>query len=267
MPEPSTVTATAGSRSLIMKVPEITVAFWVAKLLTTAFGEAFSDFVFFDDYVGQHLAIVLGLLLLLVCVGVQLARRAYRAVPYWVAATAVSVFGTMSADFVNKDLGVPLWGSTLALLVLQALVFRLWYRAGGTLDVHSVTRGRPELFYWLTVVLTFALGTAVGDVAADTLGLGSLASAGLFLVLIAVPVVARRAFHASEVACFWVAYSLTRPLGASVADWLAVPAPYGDGLQLGTGVISLVTLVPLVVVVGHLARRQPSSVDPTPAVI
>jgi uncharacterized membrane-anchored protein len=249
-----------------MKVPEITVAFWAAKLLTTAFGEAFSDFVFFNDYLGQHLAIVLGLVLLLVCVGVQLRLHAYRAVPYWVAATAVSVFGTMSADFVNKDLGVPLWGSTLALLVLQALVFGLWYRARRTLDVHSVTRGRPELFYWVTVVLTFALGTAAGDFAADTLALGSLASAGLFLVLIAVPAVAYRFFHVSEVACFWVAYSLTRPLGASVADWLAVPAPYGDGLQLGTGVISLVTLVPLVLVVGHLARRQRSERNPSASV-
>lgn len=249
---------TAPPRSMLMKVPEITVAFWAAKLLTTAFGEAFSDFVFFNDYLGQHLAIVLGLLLLLVCVGVQLRLRAYRAVPYWVAATAVSVFGTMSADFVNKDLGVPLWGSTLALLVLQVLVFVLWYRARGTLDVHSVTRGRPELYYWVTVVLTFALGTAAGDFAADTLGLGSLASAAVFLVLIAIPALAYRVFRVSGVLCFWVAYSLTRPLGASVADWLAVPAPYGDGLQLGTGVISLVTLVPLVAVVAFLERRQRS---------
>ena len=262
----ASTTLGAPPRSMIMKVPEITAAFWVAKLLTTAFGEAGSDFVFFNDYLGQHVAIVLGLVLLLVCVGVQLKTRAYRAVPYWVAATAVSIFGTMSADFVNKDLGVPLWGSTLSLLVLQGLVFTLWYRARGTLDVHSVTCGRPELYYWLTVVLTFALGTAAGDFAADTLGLGSLASAGLFLVLIAVPAVAYRVFGAGEVVCFWVAYSLTRPLGASVADWLAVPAPYGDGLQLGTGPISLVTLVPLVVVVALLARRQRLEAEVAPVV-
>jgi uncharacterized membrane-anchored protein len=253
-----TTAVRAPAHSLIMKVPEITVAFWVAKLLTTAFGEAFSDFVFFNDYLGQSLAIVLGLVLLLVCVGVQLRARSYHAVTYWVAATAVSVFGTMSADFVNKDLGVPLWGSTLALLVLQGLVFVLWYRARGTLDVHSVTRGRPELYYWLTVVLTFALGTAAGDFVADTLGLGSLASAAVFLVIIAVPALAYRVLSASEVVCFWVAYSVTRPLGASVSDWLAVPAPYGDGLQLGTGVVSVAALVPLVLVVAYLARRQRS---------
>ncbi len=241
---------------MVMKVPEITIALWVAKLLTTAFGEAFSDFVFFNDYLGQHVAIVLGLVLLGVCLAVQLRTARYTPWVYWLAVTAVSIFGTMSADFLNKDLGMPLWASTVMLLGLQTAVFLAWYRTQRTLDVHSINSALRESFYWLTVILTFALGTAAGDFAADTLGLGTLASALVFLVVILVPAVGYRFFGLGEVLAFWLAYTITRPLGASVADWLAVPAPYGDGLQLGTGTMSLVLVVPLLAVVALLARRH-----------
>jgi uncharacterized membrane-anchored protein len=243
-------------RHLLMKVPQITITFWVAKLLTTAFGEAFSDFVFFNDYLGQHVAILLGLVLLLGCLALQLRTTRYTPWGYWLAVTAVSIFGTMSADFLNKDLGMPLWASTVLLLALQATVFLVWYVSQRTLDVHSIDTSLRELFYWLTVIFTFALGTAAGDFAADTLGLGTLTSSFVFLAVILVPAVGYRVFGLNEVLAFWFAYTITRPLGASVADWLAVPAPYGDGLQLGTGTMSIVLAVPLLAVIALLSRRH-----------
>lgn len=244
------------TRELAVKVPQVTLIFWVAKLATTMFGEAFSDFVFFNDYIGQHLAMLMGLALLAGCLVFQFRTRRYTPVPYWATVTAVSIFGTMSADFLNKDLGMPLWASTVMLLVLQAAVFVGWSRTEHTLDVHDIINRRREAFYWLTVLFTFALGTAAGDFAADTLALGTLASAGVFAAIIAVVWLGYRRFGMTEVLSFWLAYSLTRPLGASIADWLGVPAPYGDGLQLGTGVISAVTGVVLLGVITVIVTRH-----------
>lgn len=241
---------------MLVKVPEIAIIFWIAKLCTTGFGEAFSDYVFFNDYIGQHLAILLGLVLLAGALTLQFRTTKYTPWVYWLAVTAVSIFGTMSADFLNKDLGMPLYASTLMLLVFQTLVFIAWYVAEKTLDVHSIDTRHREVFYWLTVLFTFALGTAAGDFAADTLGLGTLASWFLFLAIIMVPAVGYKWFRLNEVLAFWFAYTITRPLGASFADWLGVPAPYGDGLQLGTGPISLASGLLLLAVVTVVARQH-----------
>ncbi|MFG2374633.1 hypothetical protein ACGFY9_24510 [Streptomyces sp. NPDC048504] len=242
--------------TMAMKVPEITLIFWIAKLCTTGFGESFSDYVFFNDYIGQHAAMLMGLGLLLVCLTAQFATTKYTPWVYWLAVTAVSIFGTMSADFLNKDLGMPLYASTLMLVAVQAGVFAAWYATQRTLDVHSINNRLRELFYWLTVLCTFALGTAAGDFAAVTLGLGTLASSFAFLGIILIPAAGYRWFRANEVLAFWFAYTITRPLGASVADWLSVPAPYGDGLQLGTGPISLVLGILLAGVVGMIGSRH-----------
>src|ERR1700712_5123533 len=247
---------TITKHTFLNKVPEVTLAFWITKLATTAFGEAFSDFVFFNDYIGQHIAIVLGLGLLVACLAVQLSRTRYVPVAYWGAVTAVSIFGTMSADFLNKDLGMPLWASTLALLVLQAGVFVAWWRSEHTLDVHSINTRRRESYYWLTVLFTFALGTAAGDFVADSLGLGTLASTFVFLAIILVPFVGYRKLGLNGVLAFWFAYTVTRPLGASFADWMSVPAPYGDGLQLGTGRMSLGFGAVLAVAITYVALRH-----------
>jgi len=244
------------TQKMLMKVPEITALLWVAKLCTTGFGEAFSDYVFFNDYIGQHLAIAMGLGFLAVCLVAQFATRKYTPWVYWLAVTAVSIFGTMSADFLNRDLGMPLYASTSMLLVLQAGVFLAWWRSEVTLDVHGISTHRREVFYWLTVLFTFALGTAAGDFAADSLGLGTLASIFVFGAVIMIPAVGYRWFRLNEVLAFWFAYTITRPLGASVADWLGVPAPYGDGLQLGTGRISLLTGIVLLGVVAATAYRH-----------
>lgn len=248
-------TRTSGA-GMLMKVPEITLIFWIAKLASTAFGESFSDYVFFNDYIGQHVAILLGLGLLAVCLVLQLATKRYTPWIYWLTVTAVSIFGTMSADFLNKDLGMPLYASTLMLLVLQSAVFIAWYLSERTLDVHSIDTRRREAFYWLTVLFTFALGTAAGDFVAGTLGLGTLASTFVFLAIILVPAVGFRWFRLAEVPAFWFAYTITRPLGASFGDWLAVPAPYGDGLEIGTGPISLVLGVVLLAVIAVIAGRD-----------
>jgi uncharacterized membrane-anchored protein len=240
---------------MLMKVPEITIIFWIAKLSTTAFGEAFSDYIFFNDYIGQHPAMLMGLAFLVVCLILQFSTKRYVPWVYWLAVTAVSIFGTMSADFLNKDLGMPLYASTLMLLGFQAAIFIAWYLTEKTLDVHSIYTRRREIFYWLTVLCTFGLGTAAGDFAAVTLGLGTLASTFVFLAVILVPAAGFRWFKLNEVLAFWFAYTITRPLGASFGDWLAVPAPYGDGLQLGTGPISLVLGIVLVGVVALIDVR------------
>jgi uncharacterized membrane-anchored protein len=243
---------------MLVKVPELTLIFWIAKLSTTCFGEAFSDYIFFNDYIGRVKAILMGLALLIVCYAIQMATTRYIPWVYWLAVTAVAIFGTMSADFLNKNLGMPLWASTLMLLILQSTVFVAWYVTEKTLDIHSITTHRRELFYWLTVLLTFALGTAAGDFAAGPLGLGTLASTLVFLGVILVPAVGYKWLRLNAVLAFWFAYTITRPLGASFGDWLAVPAPFGDGLQLGTGPISLVAgivLLGIIAVIDFQNRR------------
>jgi uncharacterized membrane-anchored protein len=240
---------------MLMKVPEVTLIFWIAKVATTCFGEAFSDYIFFNDYIGRVKAILMGLTLLIVCYAIQMATKKYVPWIYWLAVTAVAIFGTMSADFLNKDLGMPLWASTLLLLILQSTVFIAWYVTEKTLDIHSITTHRREVFYWLTVLLTFALGTAAGDFAAGPLGLGTLASTLVFLGVILVPLAGWKWLGLNAVLAFWFAYTITRPLGASFGDFLAVPAPYGDGLQIGTGPISLVSGIVLLGIIALIDFR------------
>lgn len=244
------------TREMLVKVPEVTLIFWIAKLCTTCFGESFSDYVFFNDYIGRNNAIMMGAALLIVCLAVQMTRRRYVPWIYWLAVTSVAIFGTMSADFLNQDLGMPLWASSLMLLVLLSAVFISWYTTEKTLNVHSITTRRRETFYWLTVLLTFALGTAAGDYAAGPMGLGTLASTLFFLGVILVPLAGWKWLRFNAVFAFWLAYTITRPLGASFGDYLAVPAPYGDGLQIGTGPISLATGILLLGIIAVIDVRQ-----------
>jgi uncharacterized membrane-anchored protein len=243
-------------REMLVKVPQVTIIFWMAKLCTTCFGESFSDYVFFNDYIGRNRAIVMGAALLLACLAAQVATRRYIPWVYWLTVTSVAIFGTMSADFLNQDLGMPLWASSLTLLALLAVILSVWFGTEKTLDVHSVTTRRREVFYWLTVLLTFALGTAAGDFAAGPLGLGTLTSTLVFLAVILVPLVGWKWGRFNAVFAFWFAYTITRPLGASFGDFLAVPAPYGDGLQIGTGPVSLVAGIVLLGIIAVIAVRH-----------
>jgi uncharacterized membrane-anchored protein len=182
----------------------------------------------------------------------QLALRRYVAWAYWFAVVMVSVFGTMAADVVHIGLGVPYLVSTVFFVVVLAVLFALWYASEKTLSIHSVHTRRRETFYWATVLATFALGTAAGDMTAVTLHLGYLASGVLFAVVMAVPALAHRRLGLGAVPAFWFAYIVTRPLGASFADWAGVSRARG-GLDLGTGTVSLALTVVIVGLVGYLA--------------
>lgn len=216
------------------RVPDPTAMFWALKLLTTGVGEVASDFLVKTfDPVPVVLVAALGFAGVAV---VQLTARRYVPWRYWSFVLAVAVFGTMIADVAHLVVGIPYAISTVLFAVVLAAVFVAWRRTEGTLSVHSVHTRRREFFYWATVISTFALGTAFGDMTATTLGLGYLGSAFLFAGLIAVPMVLFRV-GLPATAAFWWAYVLTRPLGASVADWLALP-PARGGLDLGYGAIT-----------------------------
>jgi uncharacterized membrane-anchored protein len=232
-----------------LKVPELTVYFWIIKLLSTAMGESTSDYLVFQ--INPYLAVVLGCLGLLVALSIQLWVRRYIAWVYWLAVAMVAVFGTMAADVLHVVVGIPYVVSTLAFAVALGLVFVAWYRSEGTLSIHTVDSRRRELFYWATVIATFALGTAAGDMTAATLGLGYALSAVFFAVAFVIPAIGYRLFGWDEIACFWTAYVITRPLGASVADWMG--KPFLGGLGIGDEKVALVLTGMIVIFVGYLA--------------
>ena len=245
-------------------VPEVTLVFWVTKVLTTGMGETASDFL--AHHIDPVIAGGLSLLGLVAALALQFRARRYVPWVYWLAVAMVSVFGTMAADVVHVILGVPYAVSTVAFLLTLGVVFLVWHRSEGTLSIHSITTRRRELFYWTTVLTTFALGTAAGDLTATTLHLGYLASGVLFAVVIAVPTVAHR-FGLNAVLSFWFAYVVTRPLGASFADWMGVP-PSRHGLDWGTGPVTLALAVLIAVLVGYLQvthADDPAGADPLEA--
>jgi uncharacterized membrane-anchored protein len=236
----------------VSKVPEATVLFWVAKVLTTGMGETLSDFL--ARVLGPVPAGVIGLGGLVLLLRAQTRAPRYEAWLYWGTVAMVSVFGTMAADVVHVVAGVPYTVSATAFAAGLVWVLSAWYRSEGTLSVHSIRTRRRERFYWTTVLVTFALGTAVGDLTAGTFGLGYWSSGVVFTVLIALPAIGA-VLGFDRVAAFWTAYVLTRPLGASFADW-AGAAPRHGGLGWGTGPVSLVLVLAIAGVVGLLAVRQ-----------
>jgi uncharacterized membrane-anchored protein len=226
----------AGERTTLKKVPEVTALFWITKILTTAMGETTSDFLV--HRLGPGVAVPLGGIALVTALVVQFRADRYIPWAYWLAVLMVAVFGTMAADVLHKGGGIPYLVSTAFFAVVLTGVFVVWNRSEGTLSIHSIVTPRREAFYWLAVITTFALGTAAGDLTATTFGLGYWASGVLFAVIIAVPAVGHWKFGMNEVLAFWFAYILTRPLGASFADWLAVSHARG-GLAWGSGTVSL----------------------------
>ncbi len=237
----------------LSKVPEVTALFWVIKILTTGMGETTSDF--FAHTIGPIVAVGLGGVGLLVALVLQFRTDRYRPWQYWSCVVMVSVFGTMAADVIHVGLGVPYVVSSIAFSIALAVIFAVWFRSEGTLSIHSITNPRRELFYWATVLATFALGTAVGDMTATTFHWGYFFSGVVFAFLICIPALAYARFGLNAIVAFWSAYILTRPLGASFADWIAVP-PSRGGLNWGTGLISLVLLVVIIVLVGYLSRTH-----------
>jgi uncharacterized membrane-anchored protein len=219
----------ASQRPGHIKVPEITAIFWVTKVLTTAMGESTSDY--FVHTWGPGIAVPLAGLALGASLIIQFRAKRYVAWTYWLAVVMVAIFGTMAADVLHKGLGVSYSQSTGFFSIVLAAVFVIWFRWERTLSIHSICTPRREVFYWATVMATFALGTAAGDWTARTLNIGYFGSAVMFSILIVVPGLAYRKLGLNAVAAFWTAYVLTRPLGASFADWFAVPR-YRGGLAL-----------------------------------
>ncbi len=246
---------------LAAKVPEILVMFWVLKLLTTGMGEAASDFL---GQVSVPLAGLIGVGGLIVSLRMQLRSREYRAPVYWFAVLMVAVFGTMLADGVRDGLSISYAVTTALYSVLVAGVFAAWYRSEGTLSIHSITTRRRELFYWAAVLSTFALGTAAGDLTAIELHLGFFGSALLFAGVIAVPALAWWRFGLNPIIAFWATYVVTRPLGASFADWFGKPIA-NTGLGLGDGPVTGIALIVFVALVAHVARTRRDIQSAAPA--
>jgi len=249
------------------KVPEIIFLFWVIKVFTTAGGEATSDYLALD--LGSRL--VAGCIeagIFLVALVWQFRTRRYVAAAYWALAYAIAIFGTGVADAMHLFIGIPYSGTTFLWAVVLALVFWLWYRSERTLSIHSIYTQRREVFYWAVVFATFAEGTALGDWTAVSLHLGYLASGIMFFLIILIPAVGWWRFGLNSVVAFWFAYVVTRPLGASFADYFGKPHSL-SGAGYGEGTVALITTLIVAVLVGYLAVTKrdiqpPQQQDPGP---
>ncbi len=251
---PSTTTLPA--QHLLSKVPEVTVFFWIIKILTTGMGETTSDFFGKLPIPGAVAAVGASLALFAWVLRRQFLGDRYVPWVYWTCVVMISIFGTMAADVVHVGLKLPYEASTALYLIALAVIFVAWYRSEGTLSIHSIHTRRRETFYWLTVCATFALGTATGDMTATTLHLGYFPSAVMFSVLIVIPALAHANYRRTgtglaAIPAFWASYVLTRPLGASFADWMGVDKAR-NGLGWGTGPVSGVLLVVILGLVGYL---------------
>lgn len=232
-----------------LKVPEITIFFWIIKLLSTAMGESTSDYLVY--HIDPYVAVILGGVGLVIALALQLVVRRYIAWVYWLAVLMVAIFGTMAADVVHIVLKVPYLNSTIFFAAVLAVIFVGWYVTERTLSIHSIYTLRRELFYWATIMATFALGTAAGDMTAMTLHLGYFVSGLLFAALFLLPGLGYWLFRLNAIFAFWFAYVMTRPLGASFADWFGKP-PNISGLGVGDGPVALVLGILIVGFVGYL---------------
>jgi len=253
---------------MAIKVPEITALFWVTKLLTTALGESASDYLV--RVIDPVLAVGATFVVFALTLVMQLITRRYHPWLYWLAVTMVAVFGTMAADVLHVALGVPYAVSTVGFAVALAAILIAWRLAQHTLDIHSISTVPREIFYWATVSATFALGTAAGDLLATELHLGYLGGSVVFAVVILIPWLGFRVGNWNAVGCFWFAYIVTRPLGASLADLFGADRP--AGLGIGHGSVSVVLAFAVAVAVGlaygfksqSQSERMAEPAPPTP---
>ena len=239
------------ARRVLAKVPEITIIFWVLKLLTTGMGEAMSDFM------GQHsvpIAAAVGVFGLWFALWLQLRQRDYHAPYYWFAVMMVAVFGTMAADGIHDGTGIGYSVTTPLFALVTAAIFYVWYRSEKTLSIHSITTKRRERFYWAAVLSTFALGTAAGDLTGIQLNLGFWTSVLLFAVVISIPAIAWWRFNLNPIIAFWFAYIVTRPLGASFADGFSKNT--NGGLNLGDGTVAGIALVVFIALVAWVTVKR-----------
>ncbi|MEO6996921.1 MAG: hypothetical protein ABI112_02450 [Terracoccus sp.] len=246
-------------RPVTVKVAKVTALFWVAKLLSTGMGEACSDFLFARF---GAVGLLGGSVVFVVAMVAQLRSARYVGWLYWSAVSMVAVVGTMAADVIHVGAGIPYAVTTPFFALALTVVFWCWKRAEGTLSIHSINTRRREWFYWAAVMTTFAFGTAAGDLTAITLNLGYLGSVWLFLSVMAVPLVGWR-LGLNPIVAFWMAYIVTRPLGASIADWVGKPVSH-TGLGWGDGTVTAVLAALFIGVVTVMSRRDaPTGSDRT----
>ncbi|MCU1390177.1 MAG: putative rane-anchored protein [Ilumatobacteraceae bacterium] len=243
-----------------LRVPQITLFFWIIKGLSAATGEATSDYLVRTLHPVP--AVLVGFVGFVVALVLQLSQHRYRATTYWFAVVMVGVFGTMGADVMHVGLGVPYPASTVLCAVVLAAVFVTWYRVEDTLSIHSIDTQRKELFYWAAVIATFAFGTAAGDLLAVSLHLGYSLSILIFGVMILAPIIGFRLFRLNPIVAFWSAYVLTRPIGATVADW-SIKSKTAGGLAWPEGplCLALTLVIAVLVIYLEITRRdqQPRS--------
>ncbi|QJP12498.1 hypothetical protein G3545_01740 [Starkeya sp. ORNL1] len=223
------------------RVPQVTVDFWLIKLLAVTVGETAADYLAVNLGVGLSLTSAIMTAVLAVALVLQFVQKRYVPWIYWLAVVLISVVGTLLTDNLVDNFGVPLEVTTIACAILLALTFMVWYASERTLSIHTIITTKREAFYWLAILLTFALGTAAGDLVAEKLDVGYLMTSLLFAVIIAIIATSYFVFDLNGILAFWLAYILTRPMGASFGDLLSQPVEYG-GLGLGTIVTSVLFL-------------------------
>ncbi len=248
------------TKLMLNKVPEITLYFWIIKILCTTVGETGADFLNTNLNLGlTGTTLVMGTLLIVTLL-FQFKSNKYKPSIYWLAVVLLSVVGTLITDNLTDNFGVPLTTTSIIFSAILALVFTMWYKVEKTLSIHSIHTTRREAFYWLAILFTFALGTATGDLIAESFNVGYLLSAILFGGLITLTYAGYKYFNLNAVFAFWVAYILTRPLGASTGDYLSQDKSAG-GLELGTVVTSGIFLVTILATVVYLIVTKKDTIN------
>lgn len=246
-------------QTVLNKVPEVTIYFWLIKVLCTTVGETAADFL--NTSLGLGLTgttIVMGILLI-IALFFQFRLRKYVPSIYWLSIVLISIVGTLITDNLTDNFGVSLITTTIIFGITLAIVFAAWYKVEKSLSIHTINKMRREGFYWLTILFTFALGTAAGDLTAEKLNLGYLVSLIIFATLIVLVAVAHLRFKLNAVLAFWIAYILTRPLGASIGDYLS-QAHTDGGLGLGTVVTSVLFLVTISIIIIYLTVTKKDAI-------
>jgi uncharacterized membrane-anchored protein len=270
-----TIPPSSKTRQLLNKVPEVTIYFWIIKCLCTTIGETMSDnlmgrFAVGGDnatpgqlQVALYKVAAITVIVLIVLLAIQFRLRRYVPIVYWANIVVISVLGTQITDMFEGQGDVPnhMWAITIVSVTLLGAVFLAWWLVERTLSMHSIRTARREMFYWLAILTTFATGTAVGDLIAEKFSLGFLTTLGLFTVIIAVIAALWKSTPINGVLAFWLAYIMTRPLGASTGDWLSQQG--NQGLNLGTTATSYLFLCTIVALVIYLQIRKPD-VTPVP---
>ena len=251
-------------RQMLNKVPEVTIYFWIIKVLATTVGETAADFLNETMKLGLVTTSYLMSALFLIALFVQLRTKRYVPPVYWIVVVLISVVGTLVSDNLVDNLGISLETTTIVFAVILAIVFAVWWYSERTLSVHEITTTKRELFYWAAILFTFALGTSAGDLASERLNLGFGAAALIFAGLIAITAFAYYVLKINGVLAFWIAYILTRPLGASMGDLLSQTQKDG-GWGLGTTTTSAVFLLIILALVSYLTITKADVIELEPS--